>query len=238
MHNTQTPPMLSPASASKCTITAKILNSVNAKDVVIRPPKVVRLGNERDEVFLGDVLTFAAVTSFQVKACNGVPEAFCIDVLDNGDLGSLTNNALCEPEVAKWLADNFSFKFSLKNESGRREHDLPDNVLRQTAMPWVRILDTSGLTADLLDIEVTIEVKPPPGTLSLQVLTTDEAVRAIVATLNDVVERIGETQGEVRRLHECLQRFAAFQETVDWTELIAEIRRARGVAGKPSKQSA
>jgi hypothetical protein len=176
------------------TITTKVLNGYSATDVKqLGSAKVVRIGNEKEDVFLGDILTLAAVTTFvfpEKRSATVTEPGFRIVLSEDGRILSSSNSEIAEPDVANWLAANFTFYFSLKNEAGRNGRNMPENVFRATALPWIRILDTSGLSSDLLEIEVQIEPKQQDTSLSFAPRTPESALKMALAELGEIREVI------------------------------------------------
>jgi hypothetical protein len=150
--------------------------------------KVARLKGASGDVVLGDTIPLVATVSFRYNPPNGTPlpdvqsnvTLFQID--ESGEVLSLPSNVVFE-DVSQWLNENYSFNFTIKTSTGRPLHASPDSILRKTSVPWMRVLETSGLQSELVELDVRVE----PAS----------SVRIDVVKPKDVLERVAESQSRL-----------------------------------------
>ncbi len=186
-------PIIGTPVTGKQTINAALLNGLTQDQVVIAEHKVVRLRNESDDVFQGDLVPLVLTAKFRsTTPGDSTTSKYLFEVTETGELMS-QEYPMEQAEAADWVTRNYSFVFTLKSASSRQARPLADNLLRRTDTPWIRMLDTSGLQSDLVQVEGEVTNKVPDTSAApIRVMTPE-------ATARETFEAIRQTRAIVEK---------------------------------------
>jgi hypothetical protein len=203
---TTTTPQTSLDSAGLQRIDKVYLGGIDPCKVCWSTASAVRLQGDGDDIVLGDVVALVITTLFTLPpptlpAGSPPPDTpapvVTIELTDAGDLTSPSHNPLDEQTVAAWFDEHFSFTFTLKNAASKEGRSLPPNLFRPTSVPWIRLLDTSGLQVDFIEVDVDIAPKKSDTGTTIPIHRNGDSRQEIANLLGRLANELSATRKDV-----------------------------------------